>query len=104
MGIKGMRDIPTVQGLTNRAVLATRAQIVVQMARGEHEKARLEREMAMWLANQKQTARRLQRVLERIEMLQGALNTESAGSSRRVARRGPGRALRVRPREVPLEY
>lgn len=105
MSIKGMRDIPTSQGLTNRSGLATRAQVVAHLARAEHEKARLERERAIWEANLKQTERRLQRVLERIEVLQGTLRKQSPGTrSRKAARPGPARSLPVRPREVPLEY
>lgn len=105
MVVKGMHDIPTAQGLTNRSVAATRAQVVAHLARAEHEKARLERVLAIWVANQKQTERRLQRVLERIEVLQGALRKQSPGTrSRKAARPGPARSLPVRPREVPLEY
>ncbi len=105
MGIKSMHDIPTFRGLANRSVQATRAQIVTHIARAEHEKARLERESAMWEANLKQTERRLQRVLERIEVLQGTLRKQSPGTrSRKAARPGPARSLPVRPREVPLEY
>ncbi len=103
MGIKGMRDIPTAQGLTNRSVPATRVQVVVHLARAEHEKARLERELAMWVANQKQAERRLRRVLERIELLRGALNEQSP-RQRKTASRGSSRAIPVRPREVRLEY
>mgnify|MGYP001572110037 CR=1 FL=1 len=105
MGVKGMHDIPTGQGLTNRSVRATRAQVVAHLARAEHEKARLERELAMWVANQKQTERRLRRVLERIEVLQGSLRKQSPGTrSRKAPRLGPARSLPVRPREVLLEY
>lgn len=99
-----MHDIPTAQGLTNRSVPATRAQVVAHLARAEHEKARLERELTMWVANQEQTERRLQQVRERIKVLQGALNTESAGRRRKAARQGPARTLQFRPREVPFEY
>lgn len=104
MGVKRMRDIPTVLGLTNRSVPATRPQAAVHLARAEHEKARLERELTMWVANQKQSEHRLQQVLERIKILQGVLNEEAAGRRRKAARRGPARALQLRRREVPLEY
>ncbi len=53
--VRSMRDIPTIQGLRNRSVPTTREQVMSELARLEHEKARLEREMNIWLANQKKT-------------------------------------------------
>ena len=71
---RGMRDIPTIQGLRNRSVPASRAQTVSELARLEHEKARLERELHIWIANQKKTENRLQQAEERIVLLQKTMD------------------------------
>lgn len=71
--LRSMRDIPTIQGLKNRGVPSNREQIVGELARLEHEKARLERELSMWVANQKKTQFRLSNVQERLNHLQAAL-------------------------------
>jgi exonuclease VII small subunit len=70
---RGMRDIPTIQGLRNRSVPKSREQTVSELARLEHEKARLERELNIWIANQKKTENRLQQAHERIVILQKIL-------------------------------
>jgi exonuclease VII small subunit len=67
---RGMRDIPTIQGLRNSSVPTSLEQIVSELARLEHEKARLERELNIWTANQKKTENRLQQAHERIVLLQ----------------------------------
>jgi len=67
---RGMRDIPTIQGLRHRSVPASREQIMSEMAHLEHEKARLERELNIWTANQKKTENRLQQAHGRIVLLQ----------------------------------
>jgi hypothetical protein len=103
MGTKGMHDIPTPQGLIDRSVPATRAQVVAHLARAEHEKARLEREWAIWETNLKQTKARLHRVVERIELLQEVLRKRSP-RTRKAARREPVGSPGVRRREIPLEY
>ena len=43
--IKGMRNIPTIQGLRHRSLPTTREQTVAELARLEHEKVRLKREL-----------------------------------------------------------
>jgi septal ring factor EnvC (AmiA/AmiB activator) len=108
---KGMRDIPTVQGLRNRSVPTTREQAVTELARLEHEKSRLERELNMWINNQKKTEGRLQRVKERLALLQQVLDPPAAdGSTKRQARRSPtgeatgGEGEAQGWREIPLEY
>ena len=68
--MKGMRDIPTIQGLQDRSLPKSREMIVAEVARLEHEKARLERELTMWISNQKKTEGRLQHVEERLTLLQ----------------------------------
>ncbi len=72
--IPSMREIPTIQGLRNKAVPSNREQIISEFARLEHEKARLERELSIWLANQKKTNDRIQHVQERLNMLQNLLD------------------------------
>ena len=72
-GTRGMRDIPTIQGLRHCSLPSTREQTVAEVARLEHEKARLERELDMWLENQKKTEKRLQDVRERLSHLQQVL-------------------------------
>jgi len=107
---RGMRDVPTIQGLRNRALPATREQAVTELARLEHEKARLERELEMWLANGKKTSHRLARVQEKLALLQHILDpalVEKSTARRRKTRQSPdGDATRASQawREVKLEY
>ncbi|MBU0510592.1 MAG: hypothetical protein KJ638_02680 [Chloroflexi bacterium] len=72
--IRGIRDIPTIQGLRNQAVPKTREQTVATLARLEHEKARLIREMSVWTRKLEQTKSQLQHVQERIDGLQHILH------------------------------
>jgi hypothetical protein len=80
-----MRDIPTIQGLKNRAVSGNREQMISEFARLEHEKARLERELNIWLANQKKTEDRLHHVQERLNLLQNLLDGVSGPTHRRLS-------------------
>ena len=83
--MRGMRDIPTIQGLRHCSQPTTREQTVAEIARLEHEKARLQREMAMWNQNQEKTAGRLQQVEERLALLQQALDPpDPTGTPRRA--------------------
>lgn len=66
---RGMRDMPTVQGLNRRSVPKTQAQGATELARLEHEKARLKRELSLWLINQRRTEERLRRVEERLVLV-----------------------------------
>jgi len=84
--IKGMRDIPTIQGLSRRSVPETRPQAATELARLEHEEARLQRELKMWLDNQKKTEERLQQVRERLALVQQILDLPAAGDSKKPAR------------------
>jgi hypothetical protein len=84
MRIRGMRDIPTQFGLAKRSKPNSRDEAITEMARLEHEKARLEREMALWLENQKRTQTRLDGVKSRLAILQGIVE-ESAGQPRTQA-------------------
>ena len=70
MRTKGMRDIPTQYGLAKRSKPNSRDEAITELARLEHEKARLEREMALWQENQQRTEKRLQAVTDRLVILQ----------------------------------
>jgi len=99
---KGMRDIPTIQGLNSRSVPDTRQQAATELARLEHEKARLERNLKMWINNQKKTEGRLRQVEERIALLKPVLGYGSEGSGeQRTA--DDGRKDKDW-REITLEY
>jgi hypothetical protein len=74
----GMRDIPTIQGLRHRATPGSREQTVAEVARLEHEKARLQRELDIWLSNHARTERRIQQVEERLAMLQELLEPKKS--------------------------
>ncbi len=110
--VKGMRDIPTIQGLRHRSVPTTREQAVTELARLEHEKARLERELNIWVSNQQKTAGRLQQVEERLALLEQILNPPAADDTakRTAAHRSPtkeadsGKGAAQGWREVSLEY
>jgi hypothetical protein len=109
---KGMRDIPTIQGLRHRSLPTTREQTVAEVARLEHEKARLKRELDIWIGNQKQTEGRLRQVEERLALLQQILDPLAAdGSTKRArVRRSPtekadsGEGEAPGWREISLEY
>ena len=68
--ICNMRDIPTIQGLKNCSLPINREQIMSELVRLESEKARLDRENTIWLSNQKKTLTRIQKVQERMNLLQ----------------------------------
>lgn len=75
MKTTNMRNIriATMQGLKNRLVPANREQIMSELARLEHEKASLEREITIWISNQKKAQARIQQVQERVALLQHML-------------------------------
>jgi len=104
---KGMHDIPTAQSLSSRSILASRAKIVPQLGRMEQERARLERELDMWVGKQQQTEGRLQQVRQRIELLQRALDKLPADEERRDSGAQPaaddGRKAKGW-QEITLEY
>lgn len=104
--LRGMRDIPTIQGIRNHSVPATREQAMTELTRLEHEKARLERELSIWLANQKKTEGRLQQLQERVTLLQNVMDElppkrhrPDTGSEQLEDDAGKSNW-----REVPLEY
>jgi len=104
---KGMHDILTAQSLINRSMPATRAEMVAQLARMEHEKARLERELNVWVGKQKETEGRLQQVRKHIELLKRALDESPAEEERRDSggQRAAGEERKAKGwQEIPLEY
>ncbi len=92
--VRSMRDIPTVQGLRDRAIPDSREQIMSELAHLEHEKARLEREISIWITNQNKTQERIRIVQERVEMLNRTMEEISPS----VPRRRP-----AQPGEAPDE-
>jgi hypothetical protein len=106
--VKGMRDVPTIQGLRNRSSAPTREQAVTELARLEHEKARLERELKMWQANEQKTSRRIKQVQERLTVLQQILEPtpapKSSAKRRKTHQSADGEAEGQVWQEVKLEY
>jgi septal ring factor EnvC (AmiA/AmiB activator) len=114
--IRGMRNIPTIQGLRHRSLPTTREQTVAEMARLEHEKIRLKRELNLWLDHQKRTEGQLQQVEERLAILQEIMDQTADDDSAKPAGRRRARTRRSRIekadgegeaqgwQEIPLEY
>ncbi|MGA9351840.1 MAG: hypothetical protein WBW48_23975 [Anaerolineae bacterium] len=115
--VKSMRDIPTIQGLRHRSLPTTREQAVAEVARMEHEKARLKRELNLWINHQKRTEGQLQQVEERLTILQQILGQTAEDDSTKPSGRGRARVRQSRTekgdsgegeaqswREIPLEY
>lgn len=97
------RDIPTHQGLKYyRSVPANREQIMSELARLEHENARLERENTIWLSNQKKTQTRIAQVQKRMHLMRRMfelLSKPQAAPSGEETEKQSGHY-----REVNLEY
>jgi septal ring factor EnvC (AmiA/AmiB activator) len=110
--VKGMRNIPTIQALRHRSLPTTREQAVAEVARLEHEKARLNRELNLWIDHQKRTEGQLEQVEERLTILQQILDetttedsTKRAGARRSRTERGDTSEGEAQGwREIPLEY
>jgi len=71
--LKGMRSIRTIQTLRNRALPTSRAEMAGQLARLEHERARLERETKIFTEKQSETGKNLCKVRDQIEQIKQAL-------------------------------
>ncbi len=112
MKVKSMRDIPTIQGLRHHSMPKTREQVVTDLASLEREKARLGRELNIWVDNQKKTEDRLRQVDERLALLQQIIDPPAADGSAKGAKARPSRAEAADGskghtqgwREVSLEY
>lgn len=118
MKAKGIRDIPTLQLLSKRKLFSTREQAASDIARLEHDKARLERELKLWTTKQAQTEKRLAQVQQQLGMLQQVLN-ESGDKPKTVKRKraqlptgkrktGDQKTVNTEPRktwrEIEIEY
>ncbi|MDO8589340.1 MAG: hypothetical protein Q7T82_20140 [Armatimonadota bacterium] len=106
MRVKSLRDIRTLRGQVHGIGAKTRAQAVAELAYLEHEKARLERESKIWIANQTQMESRLQSVRRRIGQVQAMLDETPAdpGAARNRRPKTGGGQPRASCCEVPLEY
>jgi hypothetical protein len=105
---RGMREVMTIQGLAGRTVPDSREQIMAEQARLEHERSRLQRELAMWQENARKTGERLKGVEERMALLRNTLEPmldprPDEGAARQTAQ--PAEAEPVTAwHEVVLEY
>jgi hypothetical protein len=107
MNAKGMHDIASAQTLINRSVPATRAQVMAQLARMEYERARLERELALWAGKRERTQSRLGKVQQHIGLLQQALDQAPGNAQGPIAETAPREGYgRKGPtwREISVEY
>ena len=109
--VRGMREIPTIQGLHRETVPTSREQAVSELARMGHEKARLERELALWNGHQNRTEKRLQMVEARLAQLQQMLQPQASQEPpSRGARRSSARTTEDEAengqgwRELSIEY
>lgn len=106
---KSMRDLPSLSGAYRRTKPTTREQASTELARMEHEKARLEHELGIWTAHQKRAMARLQGVNDRIATLKAMIEPPTAppaaapGGSLLDAR-DADEAAKPGWREVTLEY
>lgn len=80
--IRRMRDLVEARKETARSHSYGREQALGELARLEHERARLERTLEVWLANQRKTEHQIQQVLQRIETVQSSLGLISAANDR----------------------
>ena len=100
MQLKGLREIATHDSIANRAMPRTRQAAAFELARLEHEKARLEREIGMWCANQKKAEARLKWSRERCALATRMLQESGTAAPRKRTARRPKRAWK----SVTLEY
>ena len=109
--LKGMRDIPTVQGVRSCSVPNTQPQAATELARLEHEKARLKRELKIWLDNQERTEKQLRYVEDRLALVKQVLiplaaddTAKRTAAPRSPTKEGSGKGAAQGWREVSLEY
>ena len=96
-------NISTHQWMKYRCVPAHREQIMSELTHLENEKARLDREISIWLSNQKKAQIRIQQVQERIDFflskIEELLPKPQAAQSGQETKKQSGNF-----REVNLEY
>lgn len=108
---KSIRDLPSLAGAYRRTKPSTREQASTELARMEHERARLEHELGICTAHQKRAMARLQGVNNRIATLKAIIDPLSGSAAQPDAASG-GSLLDAQPvkdtkpgwREVTLEY
>lgn len=84
---KGLRDMRTSQHLSRRNQNGSREQAVAELARLEHEKARLTRELDVWRQNMQRTAEQLEQVEARLAALHQQIEQPAATPAAPPARR-----------------
>lgn len=84
---KGLRDLRTPQNLSRRNQSNSREQAVAELARLEHEKARLSRELDVWRQNMQRTATQLEQVEARLAALHQQIERPAAQPVAQPARR-----------------
>jgi len=75
---KGIRQIRTAPRNGLRHAPGSREQAVSELARLEHERARLDRTLQIWIANQQQVSAQLDEVHARIALIQRTLQPAAA--------------------------
>jgi chromosome segregation ATPase len=78
---RGLRELATIQGLRRSRLPQRREQAVGELARLEHERTRLQRELEIWRQNQARTEERLHRCEARVAQIQQALGDQPAAPS-----------------------
>ena len=108
---KGARELVTLQTLAHGAQPRERHQQVNRFVHLENERARLERELAMWEARAPGTRDRLRQIYQRIDAMRSLLNEERSAGQRPAARRrmrapssDGGATLAAQQRNMSIEY
>lgn len=112
MRVRGMRDVASTQVVANRRP-NSREQAITDLARLEHEKARLQRELMVWTTKQQATDRRLEQITAQLEVLQETLEYTSSeraktGADQKAAAQADGADAGLTDtklwKEIQLEY
>ena len=82
---KGLRNLRTLQATTRRDKANSHEQAVAELARLEHEKARLQRELDVWEQNRRRTEQHLQRVEARLGVVRRNIDLSGGEAVRRPA-------------------
>lgn len=97
--IKGCHDIRTLQARSDLTRAGSRQQVIAKLARLEHQKSLLQRQLKVWRQQQQKTEHRLGLVERQIAEAQAA----ASGAGRRPSAATAPRA-RGRPRALNLQY
>ncbi len=79
--VRGMRDIKTSSNLIAQSSKGAKAQIVNQIARLEHERMRLERELQMWQSKQVEAETRLANIQDQIQAYKNMADGDTMGDT-----------------------